>query len=375
MELTRRLVPLADYNRILDNLREAEAIAEAEGDRRRLGLVCSHMADYFRLTGHSEQAVACGERALTFATELDDFALQVLAHQRLGFACHAIGDYRRAVQLLMRNVSLLGGELSRLSFGAGSLPAALSRSYMVFSLIDLGEFAEARSVAEEAVRIADEADTAHSQVLAAHSLGLASLHQGDFDRTLPLFERTLYRCRVGHIPLGARLLASALGYAYILSGRVDDGVLLLEQAVRETEELEIFFRYALWLAWLGEAYLLAGRADDAGEIASRAVSHANTHKERGHQAYALRLVGEVAAHSRRPDIEQAEIAYHQAITIADTLGMRPLRAHCQLGLGELYRGVGQMQQAEVELVAARELFRSMEMTFWVSRAEARLGDV
>jgi tetratricopeptide (TPR) repeat protein len=165
-----------------------------------------------------------------------------------------------------------------------------------------------------------------------------------------------------------------VGYTYALSGRVGDGVLLLEQATRETEELEIFFRYALWLAWLGEAYLLAGRADDARELAKRAVVHANAHKERGHQAYALRLVGEVAAQRHPPDIEQAEAAYRQAITLADTLGMRPLRAYCQLGLGKLYRRVGRMQQAGVELVAARELFRSMEMTFWVSQAEAGLAN-
>ena len=70
MELTQQLVPLADYGSILTHLRGAEAIAEAQGGRRRLGLVCSHMTDYFRLTDYSEQAVECGERALAFATDL-----------------------------------------------------------------------------------------------------------------------------------------------------------------------------------------------------------------------------------------------------------------------------------------------------------------
>jgi hypothetical protein len=107
MELTRLLVPLADYGSILTHLRGAEATAEALGDRRRLGLVCSHMTDYFRLTGRSEQAVVCGERALVFATELGDFSLRVLANQRLGHAYHAVGEYRRSVQLLKENITLL----------------------------------------------------------------------------------------------------------------------------------------------------------------------------------------------------------------------------------------------------------------------------
>ena len=74
MELTRRLVPLADYGRILENLREVQAIAEAQGDRRRLGRVYCDMTDYFRVTGDSEQAVVYGERALAFAIELENFS-------------------------------------------------------------------------------------------------------------------------------------------------------------------------------------------------------------------------------------------------------------------------------------------------------------
>jgi tetratricopeptide (TPR) repeat protein len=356
-------------------LREAEAIAEAQGDRRRLGVVCAYMTDYFRLTGQSEEAVACGERALAFATELGEFSLQVLAHMLLGHACHAIGRYHRAVQLLKRSVALLSGELIYERLGSSGLPAVLARSFMVFSLVDVGEFGEAISIGAEAVRIAEEADTAHSQVLAAHAVGLTYLCKGDFDRAVPLLTETFQRCQVGHIPLGSRLLASALGYASALAGHVGDALPLLEQAVRETEALKVFFRYALWLAWLGEAYLLAGRTDDALIFAKRALDHAGTHQELGHQAYALRLLGEVAAHQSPPDVEHGEAAYRQAIAIAETLGMRPLIAHCQLGLGTLHQGAGLRQQARAELSAAAALFRALEMTSWVARAEAALATI
>jgi tetratricopeptide (TPR) repeat protein len=375
MELRPWLVPLADYEKILNNLREAEAIAEAQGDRRRLGVVCAYMTDYFRLTGQSEEAVACGERALAFATELGEFSLQVLAHMLLGHACHAIGRYHRAVQLLKRSVALLSGELIYERLGSSGLPAVLARSFMVFSLVDVGEFGEAISIGAEAVRIAEEADTAHSQVLAAHAVGLTYLCKGDFDRAVPLLTETFQRCQVGHIPLGSRLLASALGYASALAGHVGDALPLLEQAVRETEALKVFFRYALWLAWLGEAYLLAGRTDDALIFAKRALDHAGTHQELGHQAYALRLLGEVAAHQSPPDVEHGEAAYRQAIAIAETLGMRPLIAHCQLGLGTLHQGAGLRQQARAELSAAAALFRALEMTSWVARAEAALATI
>ena len=110
MELRPWLVPLADYAKILAHLHDAEATAHARGDRRRLGLVYSHLTDYYRLTGHSAQAVAYGEQALTFASELHDVTLQILAYQRLGHAYHAVGAYRRSIELLERNIAALTGE-------------------------------------------------------------------------------------------------------------------------------------------------------------------------------------------------------------------------------------------------------------------------
>jgi class 3 adenylate cyclase len=373
LELRPWLAPLGDYDRVLDLLRETEALARALNDRRRLGLVRAYMADCFRLTGNNEQAIDCGTEALAIATEIGDFNLQVQAHLLLGHACHSVADYSRAIELLRWNVQALQGEMLRQRFGNPALPAVFSRTFMAFSLINLGEFGEAVRLADEGLRLAEEADTAHSQVIAAHGLGLVYLCQGDFDRAIPVLERALRRCEVNNIPLGSRLLASALGYAYALTGRVADGVALLEQAVRQAEALKVVFRFALWLAWLGEAYLLAGRPEDAHELGQRAVERSSAHKEPGHRAEALRLIGQIAASAEPPDVTQAEQAYGQAIALADQLGMRPLRAHCQFGLGTLHLRVGRPEAARAELAAAGNLFRSMDMSFWAAQAEAALA--
>lgn len=370
MELRSWLVKFADLKRILDNLHKAEAIAEVQGDRRGLGLVCAHMSQYQGQMGNSEQAVAYGERALAIAMELGDSPLQIMAHQRLGIACQLVGDYRRAVQLLKWNIASLRGELMRERFGTGSLPAGQSRSYTALSLSFLGEFVEAVSIAEEAVRIADEADTAYGQVYAAYATGFTYLFKGDFDRALPLLEQTLRRCQVKDIPLVTRRLTSTLGYTYTLSGRVSEGISLLEQALQQSEVLNVFIDYALWLAWLGEAYLIVGRIDDAHMLAERAVERASTSKSRGQQAYALRLHGEISTHGYHVGVEQAEGSYRLALALAEELEMRPLQAHCYLGLGTLYRKAERLEQARDELSAASELFRAMDMTFWLRRANA-----
>jgi tetratricopeptide (TPR) repeat protein len=101
--------------------------------------------------------------------------------------------------------------------------------------------------------------------------------------------------------------------------------------------------------WLSEAYLLAGREADARAAAQRALGLARQHKERGHEAYTLRLLGEIAAREDPLDIWKAKDHYRQALALADELGMRPLLAHCHVGLGKLYRRIGDLQLAKEHL--------------------------
>jgi hypothetical protein len=61
--------------------------------------------------------------------------------------------------------------------------------------------------------------------------------------------------------------------------------------------------------------------------------------------------------------------------MAEALNMRPLQAHCHLSLGTLYAMTSQREQARAELSAAVDLYRAMEMTFWLPQAEAALAQV
>ena len=61
--------------------------------------------------------------------------------------------------------------------------------------------------------------------------------------------------------------------------------------------------------------------------------------------------------------------------LAERLRMRPLQAHCHLGLGILYARIGQQESARTALSTAIEMYRAMEMTFWLPQAEAALAEV
>jgi len=126
---------------------------------------------------------------------------------------------------------------------------------------------------------------------------------------------------------------------------------------------------------LGEVYLLAGRMEDAHRLAERLLALSRDRKERGNQAWALWLLGEIAAQRHPPDAEQAEAHYCQAQALAEELGMRPLVAHCHAGLGTLYTTTGHREQARTELSAAIALYRDMAMTFWLPQTEATRAQV
>src|SRR5262249_35041543 len=129
------------------------------------------------------------------------------------------------------------------------------------------------------------------------------------------------------------------------------------------------------VVWLSEVCRLAGRGEEAWQYACQALDLARQQKERGNEALALHQLGVVHAHADPPDTAQAEAHYQQALTPAEELGMRPLQAHCHRGLGTLYATTGQHEQARAELSVAIELYRGMEMQFWLPQAEATLAQV
>jgi hypothetical protein len=120
--------------------------------------------------------------------------------------------------------------------------------------------------------------------------------------------------------------------------------------------------------------MLAGRLEEAHALTEHALALAHERQERGNQAYTLRLLGDIHTRHDPPAIDPAATHYRQALALAEQLGMRPLQAHCHRGLGTLYLKTGRQGQVRAELSVAIELYRAMEMTFWLPQAEAALAE-
>jgi tetratricopeptide (TPR) repeat protein len=319
--------------------------------------------------------MAAGQRALALATAGGDVAVHAMANQYLGGIAHDRGDYRRAIDCFGQTLVALDGVGHREHFGGVFLPAASARAWLAVSHAALGMFSEGSALGEEGLRIAETVEHPASCMVASWGIGLLALRQGDLPRALPLLERAVAICQDADLPFYFPWIAAALGAAYTLAERVADAVPLLTQVMAQTLAMERLDSQALCNLSLGEAHLLAGRLEEAEALAERARAHAHAHQERGNEAYALHLLGAMAARHEPPKSAPAEAFYHQALALAEELGMRPLQAHCHRSLGRLYATTGQQEQACAALVAAVTLYRDMDMAFWLPETEAALAQV
>jgi tetratricopeptide (TPR) repeat protein len=366
LTLRQALHPLGEYERVLAYLRQAEPLAMALDDLQRRRRIAVYMASCLRMLGDHEGAIATSQRAL--ATAAGDVALQVAAQHLLGQSYYSMGDFCRAQEFFCKNIALLTGEHQFEYFGLSYLPAVGARVFLVFCLTQFGAFAEARVHGEASVQLAEAAKHPMSLIFAHRSLCRLYFERGDFAQAISRIEQVIEFCRRWHIRDGLSDDLAQLGYAYAVCGRLAEGLPLLEQAVEQSNPLH---RARLYMR-LSRGYLLAGRLREADAHAQRAIALACTHGERPAQAWSLHLRGDLAARITPPDVAQAEMCYQQALALADSLGMRPLLAHCYFGLGTLYQQQAQPERAKAALSTAVTFWRAMEMTFWLPQAEMAL---
>jgi tetratricopeptide (TPR) repeat protein len=169
--------------------------------------------------------------------------------------------------------------------------------------------------------------------------------------------------------------ASTLGLAYAFNGRHEAGIEYAQEAVRCAETLGITRFQPLRLTCLANAYLLADRCEDAHATAQEALQLAQRYHEKGPEAWALYLLAASDSVSLANNAEHLQRAYRDALALAEELGMRPLVAHCHLGLGQLGSGIGDTVKAREHLERALTMYREMDMQHWPEQAEAALQEL
>jgi tetratricopeptide (TPR) repeat protein len=368
LDIRLSLVTLGDWGRVLVHLRQAEPLAEALGDQTRQAVIAGSLAHYFFLMHQYEQGREAAQRSLEFATRVGDLASGRLGRYVLGQLLYALGDYEPAITHFMRDIAMASPDgAERWRPGETVMWSVHERRWLAQSLAEVGRFAEGIAVATEAVALAEQADYPLGLVNALLALGFVLLRQGDVEQAV----RVLERCAEASRRLNSRGIlltcATLLAGAYGLAGRVAEAREMLADPRTEPAIIPP-------TGMLAESCLLADSVDEARDLCPQELEFARARKARGREAWALHLLAELAAHREVFDVEAAEIHYRQALALASELGMRPLVAHCHLGLGKLYWRTGKHEQAREHLNTATTMYREMGMTYWLEQAEVQMND-
>jgi len=243
----------------------------------------------------------------------------------------------------------------------------MARVYLTWIFADQGKFEEGIVHGQEGMRLAETLDHAYSLAAVCWILAYLQIARGDLGHAVRLLERGAALSHEWNVTLLSVLNTGRLGYTYVLLGRTAEGIRLLEQALSAIGTMGFGEFQSRFVVYLAEAYILADRLEDALEFAGRALTFARQGGHRGYEAWALRLLGDVTA--RRDSPERAEAHYRDALALAGELGMRPLVAHCHLGLGKLHRPTGTREQAQKHLTTATTMYREMDMQYWLKQTE------
>jgi class 3 adenylate cyclase/tetratricopeptide (TPR) repeat protein len=362
------LFPVGEYDSLLSHLEAAESLAKTLGDQRRLGTVSALLAGFLFAMAKHDRALEYGERALALGAASKDLTLQLQANFFLGQAYHGLGKYSRARDAFAKNLDTPPADLM------GTVYTILSRAWSAWSLAEIGKFSDATARAKQALDAAEALGDHFDLVNALAAVGLVCLLKGDLDNAIPPLERCLALSQEARNQRTAIVAGAWVGHAYARSGRVGEALTLLERSVNQGER-GMEFGHSLSLGFLGQAYLQLRRIEPALERARLALDLSREQSERGHEAYAIKLLGEIASYPESPDEKVAENYYCQAITLAKELGMRPLIAHCHLGLGKLYHRTDKREQAHEHLATATTMYREMGMTYWLEKAKAEMQEI
>jgi len=369
-ELRGSLLAVGEVGRLGPLIDEARALAETLDDPAGLSRTLSAAANFFRISGDALRAVDPSREAVAIAQRLGDRDLENAASYELAMALGTMGRYRESIEIQNGLLATLSqdGLLNR--SGPGILTVH-TRTWLARNLAAVGDFRDARVRAEEALRIAEAAGYDFSLMHGHLAVGLVHAGQGDGGRAIPPLERSLDIARRGDLGLILPTIVAVLGSAYLLAGRAEDAIALLE-GFGESKRGANVSGNALLATCLSEACLLAGRAGEAGQAAAQALDLARRMSQHGNEAWAMRLRGEIHAREEPPDVERARASYVRAMARATELEMRPLVAHCHLGLGRLWARIGERAGAQEHLTTATRMYREMEMRHWSEHAEAAL---
>jgi tetratricopeptide (TPR) repeat protein len=370
--LFQAYLTLGDIARMTDALTVAVETARALGDDRRLALATAQLAVAQWMQGDHIAAAGSARFVLEHAVRSNDLPLQLFGKYTLANAQHGQGRLKEAIRLhrqIIETLALRGLENQRL--GWAGLPSVMSRAFLCWFLIEIGQFDDARRQIEEGCALADAAKQPYSQVLIHAGEGLYHLRRGYPERAVPILDPTLKMCK--RVFTMEAMLAGWLGSALVQAGRPAEALAATQDSFRRSAHLAggMYTWFYLFKA-IGEAHAALGNTAQALAWADKAIQVTRDANENLHYAQGLKCRGDIklrlslAAEAAIDDLEAAR-------QIAKQYGLLPLVSESDLSLARAFERVGRRQEARGHASRAAQAFRALGLERHLADAESLLG--
>lgn len=361
-ELRNALWALGRFEAILAHLADAERLVDQLNDPVRKGWISVFESASLWQLGRFERALQTAERALAVSKRSDDLSLEVAAHFYLGCPLVTSADHIRAEEMFLAIVQRLRGHFSIERYGLPFVPAVIARSWLVWSMAERGDFEAGLAHGAEALQIAEEVGHPFNIAHVYYDLGYLHEIRGETDQGILVLKKAVDLVETWSLTYLSPFIKGFYGHVLALGGHHDEGKRQLEEAFELYASMRLGLFRSLVGLQRGEAYFLAGAADEALTMIKRNLALARKRGERGHEAYGLRILGDIIATSKEGNaLEAAKTSYESAINLAQSLGLRPLLANCELRLGRLLEQAGRRKAARHHIEAAETLAKDLHM--------------
>ena len=377
-DIRNALFLLNEFKRGFEYLEEAKETARTLKDKGRLGKLFTWMTAYWNLAGKSEQAVIAGKQALEHSAGRKKSDSNIVARYFLGIAYNNLGQFELSIQELKNVLALIPKDRKFDFFGTTGILSVLCRCWLIRGLAQTGHFNETLEYGDEATQIAVERDHLFSIIYAYYAVGAVAVIKGDFDHAINWLEKGLRLCESAEIPVQRPLIVSSLAVAYAYVDRIDEALGLLDNNstrnvwVKGPGTRQAPLGKAMNTVWQVETYMLAGRYTEGETLAREALAVFRDSKDRGSEAWLRYLLAEILVRRDPSSFSEAEESYQAASILASEFGMRPLQAHCHLGLGQIHARSKCTCIGQSKIGTAAALYRTMHMSFWIDKSAMAL---
>ncbi|MGI9570616.1 MAG: tetratricopeptide repeat protein, partial [Desulfobulbia bacterium] len=360
------LFPLGRHDDWADHIRVAESLAKEINDKSSLASAYNYLSSHHWIHGRHQEAIKLGEKNLRLAQSIGNFSVEVTSKFHLGIPLLYTGNIDRQVVLHREVAEQLSGPAALKRHGLSSVPAITARGYLAWGLAELGNFEEAEKWAQEGLELSGQVRNHFSTSFAQACIGLAYLRKGNLDSALDLLLKANTICREADMLSIYSFVAGSLGNAYLLKGSPEKALPILFEAIDRHYFDSSVIPPIYTITVLAEAYQQQGQIDKAVMTSEKALNIFQKNQERCFGAWALYVSAKIQSNNTQEQMAQQSLI--RAIDLARATGMRPLLAHCYLELGKLSSRL-RNDEARSHIQKAVDLYRSLDMQFWLPEAE------